>query len=111
MPREYRENSTRMTHIKKSVGYHRKDKTAEVRLARRLFQQRTKQGAYATAAFLMSCGVVTPFLKGFPLDTYWVPVGRNLLLLPMFLLVPFVIFVGRVFNAWLFVREMEKIDE
>jgi hypothetical protein len=100
-----------MTYDKKSAPYHRKDISAEVRKAKRLLRHRARQGAYATVAFFLSCASVVPFAKGFPLHNHWEPLGRLFVCLSMGMLVVFVIFVGRVFNAWLFVREMEKIDE
>jgi hypothetical protein len=84
--------------------------TAEVRIAMRLLKTRTRHALYATGVFVLSCASVWLFLAGSPLQAYWKSVGRNLILLPAVLLLPFVIFVGRAINAWLFVREMKRIE-
>jgi hypothetical protein len=78
--------------------------------AKQLLQRRTKQAIYATAIFFLSCASVSPFLKGHPLHAYWESFGKYLVLLSMGLLIPFVIYVGRAITAWLFVRDVEKMN-
>jgi hypothetical protein len=74
--------------------------------ARQLLRHRRKQAVYATAAFFLSCASVSPFLEGHSLESF----GKYLVLLSMGLLLVFIFYVGRAFNAWLFVRDVEKID-
>jgi hypothetical protein len=78
--------------------------------ARQLLRHRRKQAVYATAAFFLSCASVSPFLEGHSLHTHWESFGKYLVLLSMGLLLVFIFYVGRAFNAWLFVRDVEKID-
>ena len=78
--------------------------------ARQVLRCRRKQAAYATAAFFLSCASVSPFLEGHSLHTHWESSGKYLVLLSMGLLLAFIFFMGRAFNAWLFVRDVEKID-
>jgi hypothetical protein len=78
--------------------------------ARQLLRHRRNQAVYATAAFFLSCASVSPFLEGHSLHTHWESFGKYLVLLSMGLLLVFVFYVGRAFNAWLFVRDVEKID-
>ena len=87
------------------------DKAAAKEDARHLLRIRSKWAIYATVAFFLSCVSLVPFLAGFPLHAYWESLGKFFLLLSMTLLLPFVAFIGRAINAWLFVRDMEKIDE
>jgi hypothetical protein len=79
--------------------------------AKKLLRRRTKRATYATAAFLLSCASVTPFLAGFPLHAYWESFGKFFLLLSMTLLLPFVVLIGRAINAWFFARDIKKMDE
>jgi len=79
--------------------------------ARKLLRQRTKWAIYATVAIFLSCVSVVPFLYGYPLHTYWESFGKFFLLLSMGMLLVFVFFTGTAFNAWFFVREVEKIEE
>jgi hypothetical protein len=67
-----------------------------------------KRAIYATAAFLLSCASVAPFLYGHPLHAYWNSFGRYLVLLSMALLIPFVICVGVAINSWFFLRALKK---
>jgi hypothetical protein len=78
--------------------------------AKQLLRLRRKQAINATAAFFLSCASVTPFLEGHSLHTHWESFGKYLVLLSMGLLIVFIFFVGRAYNAWLFVRDVEKID-
>jgi len=78
--------------------------------AEQLLRLRRRQAVYATAAFFLSCASVTPFLEGHSLHTHWESFGKYLVLLSMGLLLVFIFYVGRAYNAWLFVRDVGKID-
>jgi hypothetical protein len=78
--------------------------------AKQLLRRRTKQAIYATVVFSASCAAVSPFLEGHSLHRYWESFGKYLVLLSMGLLIPFIIYVGRAISAWLFVRDVQKID-
>ena len=78
--------------------------------AKLLLRRRTKQAIYAVVVFFLSCASVAPFLEGHFLHAYWESFGKYLVLLSMGLLIPFLIYVGRAITAWLFVRDVEKID-
>jgi hypothetical protein len=67
-----------------------------------------KRALYTTAAFFLSCAVVSLFLKGSPLHVYWESLGRYLLLLSMALLLPFVACVGIAINSWFFLRALKR---
>jgi hypothetical protein len=67
--------------------------------ANRFFCTRRKWALYSTLAFAASCGLVAPFLAGNPLHRYWNSIGRNLLILPMVLLLIFVWQVGLFWSA------------
>jgi hypothetical protein len=84
---------------------------AAVGFAKRKMHRAIKQSLYATAAFVLISTTVALFTEGFPLHSYWKPIGRPLICLWDVMLVVFVIFVGRAFNAWICVREMERIEE
>lgn len=78
--------------------------------AKQLLRHRMRQAIYAMAVFFASCASVSPFLEGHPLHRYWESFGKYLVLLSMGLLIPFLIYVGRAITAWLFVRDVQKID-
>lgn len=78
--------------------------------AKQLLRRRTKQAIYAAVALFLSCAAVVPFSKGHSLHSHAEPYGRILVYLAMGLLIPFVIYVGRAITAWLFVRDVGKID-
>ena len=82
---------------------------AEVEMAKKLLKVRIKHAFYATGVFALSCAIVWPFLAEGPLWNYWKTIGRNLVLLPAVILIPFVIFVGRAVIAWFFLREVKRI--
>jgi len=78
--------------------------------ARHVAQVRTKQAAFATAAFTLICALDFPFLKGHSLHHYWESWGKLLLLISMTLWVPYVFIIGRAVSAWIFLRDLKRID-
>ena len=78
--------------------------------AQRLVRLWNRRALYAGAAFLLSCAAVYPFLAGHALHSYWEAFGKYLVLLSMFLLVPFVICVGIAINSWVYRRSLNKIE-
>ena len=100
-----------MKPAKKGGSYRRNDVHAAVGCAKRLLRIRTRRAIYVTVGFILSCASVVLFSDGFPLHSYWQSLGRFFLLLWMALLVPFVVIVGLAIDAWVGVREMEKIEE
>ena len=77
--------------------------------ARETLQRWKKRAFYSTAAFLLSCASVAPFLYGHPLHTYWGALGRYLVLLSMGLLIPFVICTGITISSWTYLRDLQKM--
>ena len=71
-------------------------------------RRRRKNALCATVTFFLSCAAVTLFLAGFPLHTYWESFGRYLLLLTMGLLPVFVVYVGLLWSAWVYRRDIER---
>lgn len=69
-----------------------------------------KRAFYATAAFVLSCASVVPFLYGNPLHVYWESFGKYLVLLSMALLLPFGMCVGIAINSWFYVRALRKYN-
>lgn len=63
---------------------------------------------YSTAALLLSCALVYPFLAGHSLHRYWNSIGKNLILLSMVLLLIWGWCTEVFCNAWLAVRKVEK---
>lgn len=57
----------------------------------------------------MSCAAVYPFLKGHVLHSHWQSFGKYLVLLSMFLLLPFVICTGIAINARMYRRNINKL--
>ena len=78
--------------------------------AKQLLRRRTKQAIYAVVALFLSCASVVPFSKGHSLHSHAEPYGRILVYLAMGLLIPFVIYVGRAINAWVYLRDISRID-
>lgn len=66
------------------------------------------RAVYSTAAFIISCTAVYPFLYGHSLHAHWESFGKYLVLLSMALLSPFVICVGVAINSWFFLRKLKK---
>ena len=76
-----------------------------------LLHKQKKRAVIATTAFIASCFAVAPFLAGNPLHRYWETAGKYILLLSMGLLIPFVVCVGWAWSAWVYVRDIRKLDE
>jgi hypothetical protein len=83
---------------------------AAIQQAQRLVRLWDRRALYAGAAFVLSCVAVYPFLKGHVLHTHWGSFGKYLVLLSMFLLVPFVICVGIAINSRVYRRNVGKIE-
>jgi hypothetical protein len=85
---------------------------AHIQASAKYFLQKQKRRALiATGAFVASCALVAPFLAGNPLHRYWDAIGKYILLLSMGLLIPFVVCVGWAWSAWVYVRDLRKLDE
>lgn len=78
--------------------------------AKQLLQKQKTRALVATGAFVASCALVAPFLAGNPLHHYWDAMGKYILLLSMGLLIPFVICVGWAWSAWIYVRDLRKLN-
>jgi hypothetical protein len=76
--------------------------------ATEFLRRRRRNTVYATIAFVFSCAAVTLFFVGFPLHTYWESFGRYLLLLTTGLLPVFVVYVGLLWSAWVYRRDIER---
>jgi hypothetical protein len=83
---------------------------AAKRQAQRLVQLWDKRALYATAAFVLSCVAVYPFLAGHALHSHWGSFGKYLVLLSMALLIPFGICVGIAINTRMYRRSLGKIE-
>jgi hypothetical protein len=79
--------------------------------ANNLLGKQKKRAVIATICFIASCSAVVPFLAGNPLHRYWETVGKYILLLSMGLLIPFGICVGWAWSAWVYVRDVRKIEQ
>jgi hypothetical protein len=62
----------------------------------------------STAALLLSCALVYPFLAGHSLHRYWASIGKPLILLSMALLLVWGWCTNIFCNAWLALRKVEK---
>lgn len=78
--------------------------------AQRLVSQWDKRALGAGAAFVLSCAAVYPFLKGHGLHSHWELFGKYLVLLSMFLLLPFIICTGIAINSRIYRRNIGKIE-
>lgn len=88
-----------------------KDEVAEIRAnAKQFLRKQNRRALIATGTFVASCASVAPFLAGNPLHRYWETIGKYLLLVSMGLLVPFLVCVGWAWNAWIYVRDLRKLD-
>jgi hypothetical protein len=76
--------------------------------ARERLQLWGKRTAYATAALLLSCGVVWLFTTSRPWHAYWRPFGEVFLLAAMALQLVFVYCLGLWMSAWFLLRERKK---
>jgi hypothetical protein len=79
--------------------------------AKRFFQKQKTRALIATGAFTASCALVAPFLAGNPLHRYWDAIGKYILLPSLGLLIPFVVCVGWAWSAWIYFRDLRKLDE
>jgi hypothetical protein len=66
-----------------------------------------RRAAYSALAFFLSCASVVPFLEGHSLRAYW-HLGKNLVLLSMGMLIPFVFCTTVVFGAYSCLRDLER---
>ncbi len=78
--------------------------------AERLVSLWDKRALYAGAAFVLSCAAVSPFLKGHALHNHWESFGKYLVLVSMFLLLPFITCVGTAINSRVYRRNLRKIE-
>lgn len=69
-----------------------------------------KRALYSTAAFLLSCASVVPFLYGYPYHAYWDSLGKCLLLLSMALLAPFLLCLAMAAQVWIDLRNLRKTE-
>jgi hypothetical protein len=76
----------------------------------KVLARRKKWATIATVAFVVSCAAVWPFLAGNPLHRYWDTLGVFFLFVAMVLLVPFALSLGWALNAWIFARDVKRID-
>jgi len=79
--------------------------------ASNILQLWKKRAICFTAAFFLSCTAVSLFLYGHPLHAYWDSIGKYLVYLSMFLLLPFVASVGIAINSWVYLRSLQKIEQ
>ena len=63
---------------------------------------------YSTAALLLSCALVYPFLFGHSLHMYWDFFGKYLVMFSMFLLVLSVYCSGLLWVAWRCLRDLKE---
>lgn len=68
----------------------------------------SRRAVYWTAAFLLSCASVIPFLYGHSLHVYWESFGKYLIFLSMALLIPCGISVTTAINSWFFLRALKE---
>jgi hypothetical protein len=67
-----------------------------------------KRSLYSTAALVLTCGLIYPFLTGHALHAYWESFGKYLVLVALALLVAFVLCTGFFYSAWQALRDVEK---
>jgi hypothetical protein len=82
---------------------------AAIQQAQRLVSLWDRRALYAGAAFVLSCAAVYPFLKGHVLHNHWESFGKYLVLVSMFLLIPFIICAGIAINSRIYRRNLGKI--
>jgi hypothetical protein len=66
-----------------------------------------RRAIYSALAFFLSCASVIPFLEGHSLHAYWY-LGKNLVLLSMGMLIPFVLCTVVLFGAYSCLRDLER---
>lgn len=79
--------------------------------ANRVQARYKKWALISTGAFLVSCGLVWPFLAGNPLHRYWDTLGIFFLFLAEILLLPFAVFLAWALNTWTFSRKAKPFDK
>ena len=62
----------------------------------------------STAALLLTCALIYPFLKGHPLHAHWDSFGKYLIFVAMALLIVFVLCTGFFYIAWQALRDVKK---
>ena len=82
---------------------------AEISEQTRIYlRSRGRKALIACIAFVLSCSVVTLFLEGFPLHHYFYSFGRFFLLVTMTMLPVTTVYVGLLWSAWAYRRDVEK---
>jgi hypothetical protein len=67
-----------------------------------------RRSLYSTAALVLICAFIYPFLAGHPLHQHWESFGKYLIFVAMALLVVFVLCTGFWYSAWQALRDVEK---
>jgi hypothetical protein len=90
------------------------DSVEDIEEAKEIARERLRvwrnRAIYSAVAFFLSCVSVIPFLEGYRLHTYW-RFGKNLVLLSMGLLIPFVFCTVVLFGAYSCLRDLETGDK
>ena len=89
-----------------SSDFLRKEKR-EAQLTVRIWD---KRAIIVGAVFILNCAAVYPFLAGHALHNNWDTIGKHLLLVALFLFVPFVICTGIAINSRFHRRSLRKTD-
>jgi hypothetical protein len=67
-----------------------------------------RRSLYSTAALVLTCAFIYPFLAGHPLHGYWESFGKYLIFVAMAFLIVFVLCTGLFYSAWQALRDVEK---
>ena len=67
-----------------------------------------RRSLYSTAALVLICAFIYPFLAGHPLHQHWESFGKYLIFVAMALLVVCVLCTGFWYSAWQALRDVEK---
>jgi hypothetical protein len=67
-----------------------------------------RRSLYSTAALVLTCALIYPFLAGHPLHAHWDSFGKYLIFVAMALLIVFVLCTGFFYSAWQALRDVEK---
>jgi hypothetical protein len=67
-----------------------------------------RRSLYSTAALVLTCALIYPFLAGHPLHAHWESFGKYLIFVAMALLIVFVLCTGFFYSAWQALRDVEK---
>ena len=62
----------------------------------------------STAALLLTCAFIYPFLKGHPLHAHWESFGKYLIFVAMALLIVFSLCTGFFYIAWQALQDAKK---